>query len=269
MSRIVLMVALVALWAGPAAAGSGKSAGDGCPHRGKALDAELAALPAEPLGEAERAHLLAMFEEEVLARDVYRSFAERWPLRAFERIAAAEQRHVDHLLVLVDRYELERPPVLDEPGAFSAEELARSYRGYLERGERSMNDALRVGAEIEEADMRDITVAIEATDNADLALAYQNLLKGSRNHLRAYDRLLAARDVDYEPLVLPAADYEAIVTAPRERGRLAVNGEAAGGCTRCRHRGEGRAGAGQRHGAGQRGGHGHGHGHGGCRRGGR
>ncbi len=42
-----------------------------------------------------------------------------------------------------------------------------------------------VGAVIEEIDMIDINKALLSIDNQDIVLVYQNLLKGSRNHLRS------------------------------------------------------------------------------------
>jgi hypothetical protein len=47
---------------------------------------------------------------------------------------------------------------------------------------------------------------------------YQNLLKGSRNHLRSFVSNLALQGVTYVPQYMSAADYQAIVGTPVERG---------------------------------------------------
>lgn len=53
-----------------------------------------------------------------------------------------------------------------------------------------MADALRVDALVEEVDIIDLEKYIAQTDNEDLILVYQNLLKGSQNHLRAFSSTL-------------------------------------------------------------------------------
>jgi hypothetical protein len=75
-----------------------------------------------------------------------------------------------------------------------------------------------VGAVIEEIDMIDINKALLSIDNQDIVLVYQNLLKGSRNHLRSFVSNLALHGVIYVPQYMPAADYQAIVSSPVERG---------------------------------------------------
>jgi hypothetical protein len=75
-----------------------------------------------------------------------------------------------------------------------------------------------VGAAIEEIDMVDINKALLSIDNQDIVLVYQNLLKGSRNHLRSFVSNLALQGITYVPQYMPLADYQAIVNAPMERG---------------------------------------------------
>lgn len=43
---------------------------------------------------------------------------------------------------------------------------------------------------VEEVDIIDLEKYIAQTDNEDLILVYQNLLKGSQNHLRAFSSTL-------------------------------------------------------------------------------
>ncbi len=51
-------------------------------------------------------------------------------------------------------------------------------------------DALRVGAAVEEIDILDLEERIAQTDKAEIQLVYENLAKGSRNHLRAFTSTL-------------------------------------------------------------------------------
>jgi hypothetical protein len=53
-------------------------------------------------------------------------------------------------------------------------------------------EALKIGALIEEKDIFDLREELENNvDNKDIAFVYQNLLKGSGNHLRAFTRVLS------------------------------------------------------------------------------
>jgi hypothetical protein len=63
----------------------------------------------------------------------------------------------------------------------------------------------------------DIRQALVGIDNQDIRLVYENLEKGSRNHLRSFVNNLQQRGVTYSPQYLDAAAYTAIVTSPTER----------------------------------------------------
>jgi hypothetical protein len=76
-----------------------------------------------------------------------------------------------------------------------------------------------VGALIEEVDMIDLKRAIEETDNADIRRLYENLMTGSRNHLRAYVGQIEDLGVVYEAQYLSQEEVDAIVDSPVERGR--------------------------------------------------
>ncbi len=81
-----------------------------------------------------------------------------------------------------------------------------------------MPEALQVGALIEEVDIEDLQLAIEETDNADLQNAYDNLMRGSRNHLRAFVAEIERTGVVYEAQHLDQTIVDAILDGPVERG---------------------------------------------------
>ncbi|MFZ5832690.1 MAG: DUF2202 domain-containing protein [Planctomycetota bacterium] len=143
---------------------------------------------AELLGQAEAKHLLRMREEEKLARDVYLALGSQWPVPVFSNIARSETRHMAAVKGLLDRYGLEDPVADDTPGAFTDAELARLYKELLQKGRASAADAFRVGVTIEEMDIADLKEGIAATTHADIRTVYQNLLRASENHLRAFRR---------------------------------------------------------------------------------
>ncbi len=55
-------------------------------------------------------------------------------------------------------------------------------------------------------------------DNQDITYVYENLMKGSRNHSRAFTRTLSRQGVIYTPQVLDAEAYKAIISGEWERG---------------------------------------------------
>ena len=167
-------------------------------------------------GEIETARF--MREEEKLARDVYRAMFLVWGQRIFSNIAQSEQTHMDAMARLLAQYGIPDPVTSDAVGDFQDPGLADWFVTLTDTGTRSLEDALRVGALIEETDIRDIQEAIDATDETAMQAGYQHLLRGSRNHLRAYVGQLERLGVVYEPQVLSLAELSEIVDAPTERG---------------------------------------------------
>ena len=134
----------------------------------------------------ETATLTFMREEEKLARDVYRTLYDQWTNRVFTNISASEQQHMDALADRLSFYRIADPVGDDYTGAFTNTDLAGLYLTLTEQGQVSLLDALMVGALIEELDIQDLQHAIDESTHADLDLVYEELMRGSRNHLRAF-----------------------------------------------------------------------------------
>ena len=185
-----------------------------------ALGLSMAAIPVEALSVVERDSLAFMREEEKLAHDVYAQLDLRWGTntRVFGNIANSETTHTEAVRQLLLRYDLSDPSATSAVGQFQNTTLQGLYTQLTATGAISLIDALKVGAAIEEIDMIDINKALLGIDNQDIVLVYQNLLKGSRNHLRSFVNNLAAQGIIYIPQYMPLADYQAIVYAPMERG---------------------------------------------------
>ena len=183
-----------------------------------ALRTTLGELSTGTLSDAETAGILYMREEEKLAHDVYSLLFEQWNLPIFANIASSEQTHTTAVKMLIDRYELE-DPATDAPGTFSNAEIQALYDALVTEGSTSVRDALVVGAVIEEIDLLDLQNRIAGTDNEDIRLVYENLMKGSRNHLRAFVSTLARQGYDYTPQYLSQEEYETIISSSIERGQ--------------------------------------------------
>lgn len=188
--------------------------------------------PSDPLSEAEADALRFMREEEKLARDVYNHFNETWTDRTFANIARSEQRHMDAVACLLRKYELTDPAADKGPGEFTNPDLQALYDQLTTEGAESLEAALRVGARIEDLDIYDLQRQLEVVDNADIQAVFENLTRGSRNHLRAYTSRLSALGVTYVPAYLGETEYAAILEAPHERGNgpcgACANGNASG-----------------------------------------
>ena len=158
-----------------------------------------------------------MREEEKLARDVYRIMFALHGDPVFSNISTSEQSHMDAMEKLVDRHNIDDPVVSDVTGVFTNPELQSWYDTLIDRGSESLVEACKVGILIEETDMLDIQAAIDNTDESDIENTYENLLKGSRNHLRAYVGKLERLGLVYEPVLLTGEEADAILDSSIER----------------------------------------------------
>lgn len=183
----------------------------------EALEAELADLPTNDLTDEEIDGLKYMREEEKLAHDLYSELGSEFGYRVFENIAASEQTHTDAVALLLEKYNIP-DPVTGEPGSFSNSDLQSLYDSLLETGMQSAEAALKVGAEVEEVDIVDIQERADATDEGAITLVYDNLILGSRNHLRAFVRVLEREGGSYSPRHLSQSEYNEIISSSIEQG---------------------------------------------------
>jgi len=166
-----------------------------------------------PLSDEEMSYLNFVREEEKLARDVYLLMYETWKAEIFARIAVSEQQHMDTMLKMLDKYGLP-DPASSERGVFNDEELQGLYDLLVAKGDDSYIDGLEVGVIIEETDIVDLQEAIAFTDHLDLVTAYEHLIEGSKNHLRAFVDTLEKQGVTYEPQVINRELFDAIMALP-------------------------------------------------------
>jgi hypothetical protein len=188
------------------------------------LRPSLENLPTESLSAEERAGLLYMREEEKLARDVYSTLYDTWELRIFTNITQSEQTHTEAIRDLLVKYQIEDPVIDDTVGVFANPELQTLYNDLVAKGTVSVEEALTVGVLIEELDIRDLQAEIDTSDNEDIDLVYENLLRGSRNHLRSFMSQLTQRGGDYEPQYITATTFDQITQSAKETGSQSQTG---------------------------------------------
>jgi len=172
---------------------------------------------AQELIEIEEEGILFMREEEKLARDVYIQLYQLWGTNTFDNIGSSEQTHMDAMKSLIERYDLTDPANGMAVGEFSNSILQQLHNELIEDGGESEIDALKVGAAIEEIDIIDIEKYINQTSKQDIITVYENLLKGSRNHLRSFVSVMEKRGLTYEPQYLTEEQFDDIVTKTIER----------------------------------------------------
>ena len=177
-----------------------------------------ASTASQALTNAEVEGLKFMREEEKMARDVYRTLGDRWNLRSFSNINQAEQRHMDQVKTLMQSYGIADPVVSDEVGVFTNPQLAAMYTQLVQRGETSLPEALKVGALIEENDIKDLRDRLNATANPQIKATYGYLLQGSYNHLQAFVRQIERQGGSYTPQVLSQQELTEILAQGHRSG---------------------------------------------------
>lgn len=189
LSTLAAMLMLAVISTGAFAAGRGPGRPNPQPIAPSApVTAPATTAATVALSDEEIAGLLFMVEEEKLAHDVYVEMYDLWGIRTFSNIAASESKHMDAVRTLLDRYGIADPTIGNAVGVFENEELQALYNQLIEMGSQSAADAMQAGVLIEETDIADLEQHVAELVHDDIAQVYANLLRGSRNHLRAFSR---------------------------------------------------------------------------------
>ena len=186
-------------------------------NRGACL-ALVNSTPKQALDATEAAGLSYLREEEKLAHDVYAKLQAKWGLRIFGNISQSEERHTGMIKLLLDRYELPDPAANNPIGVFQNEALQILHDDLIKQGESSLKAALKVGATVEDLDIRDLESAAAATDNEDLKLVYGNLQRASENHMQAFIGQLEAAGESYTAQYVSPAALSEILASPKQPG---------------------------------------------------
>lgn len=142
------------------------------------------------LSQEERDGLIHMRIEEKLARDVYIVMGELWNHKVFLNIQLSEQKHMEAVKRLLDKYSVPDPLTTDSVGVFPDPQFQLLYDQFIQQGNQSLQEALLVGKAIEELDIADLEYQLSFVDNPDIIRVYQNLKAASENHLAAFNKCL-------------------------------------------------------------------------------
>lgn len=152
---------------------------------------ELSTSIASALTPQLQADLLFMWEEEKLARDVYLTLYEKWGAKIFINIANnGEQIHIDSVKSMIDKYSVSTAQYgPDTRGVFVNTTLQSLYDTLVAQGNISLTEAYKVGQTIEITDINDLNTRLQASGlPSDIRTVYENLKKGSENHLAAFTK---------------------------------------------------------------------------------
>jgi len=168
------------------------------------------------VSEDEDLGLAYMREEEKLARDVYITLFGMYDNQVFDNISKAEQRHMDQVLTILEKYNLP-DPALPNIGEFENDILQELYNDLIAQGSESETEALLVGATIEDLDIYDLANFTLETADQDIIKLYDALACGSRNHMRAFIFQLDSLEVTYTPQFIAQEELDSIVAGDHER----------------------------------------------------
>ncbi len=191
--------------------------------KGSAADAGLSV----PLTAAEKAGLLYLREEEELARDLYMTIFNNKGLVSFQNISLnSETKHAQAMLGLLNTYGVADPST-GQPDSYTNAGLQTLYNKLLAdaTGATSTSlSALMVGALVEEVDILDINLKKAQVQpvHALIIATYDNLLCGSRNHLRAFVPQIEALTGTAYTVQTPAmaAEVQAILSSAKEQCKM-------------------------------------------------
>lgn len=167
--------------------------------------------------ETELQMLLHMKEEEKLARDVYIALFDKWGYKVFQNISEAEDNHLNAIIFLLKNYGSEYTKI-NEKGIFSDPEFQELYKELVAKGSVSLAEAFKTGALIEEMDIKDLNEYLDKVGNENIRLVFENLNRGSRNHLRAFNNHITRLGLTYTPVYISQDEYDQIISSQNESG---------------------------------------------------
>lgn len=171
--------------------------------------------PSPSVNETEIEMIKFMREEEKLAYDVYQYLYSKYGYNVFYNISKSEKQHMDQVFCLLEYYNI-TDPASSESGVFNNEHLQQLYNDLTTQGDISLIEALKVGATIEDVDIKDLMDQMENTQNPAILGVFESLTCGSRNHMRAFVSNLNRYGETYEPQFISQELFDQIISSDKE-----------------------------------------------------
>lgn len=162
------------------------------------------------------ADLIRLYEEEILAHDLYVALARKHPdVMPLQNIPQSERMHRAALgeVLKSEGIALPTPP---KGRRFVSDGLDDIFAKWRAEGKESAAAACRVGVRLEDHDIADLRKArIDFPNHKEV---FAQLEAASNNHLRAFHRNLTSRGGKYTPEALPAQDFKKILNGENDCG---------------------------------------------------
>lgn len=205
-----------------------------------ALLGTIMVAPAAPkkstLSKADRAELIKLYEEEILAHDLYVALGKIHPeIRPFQNIPHSEIMHRDALAAVMKEHNV-KVPKTPKGQRFASDGLDAIFDELLAAGRQSPQAACKIGVGFEELDIAELRAAQKHIPSAKDTLVQLEWASG--NHLRAFHRNLTARGGSYKATHLKKKDLKSILAGEGPEGAAGCGGggapeDAKGGCEAC------------------------------------
>jgi len=169
------------------------------------------------LNELEIDDIKKISDDEMLAYKTYKYICDKYDINIFNNIAQSELTHYNAVSSIITKSNLTDEKYNE---MFYLEESQSLYDELTKKADMSVTDALKVALEIEELDIKDTETVKGNSSNPELLSLYNNLQKGSRNHLRSFNKVLSRYGESYTPKHLSQDEFDAIIIAPMELKKL-------------------------------------------------
>lgn len=153
------------------------------PLNSETLNKSTITLAPGELSAEEEASLIFMRQEEKLLRDVYTVFSQTWEIKIFDQFKQAEQRHMDAIERLLNKYSITDPVTSDEIGVFDDPQFQQKFNDYTAQGIISISEAMSAAQTMEQEAIEVIINYLLYVDNSDIFKVYTNLKTASEVHL--------------------------------------------------------------------------------------
>jgi len=141
---------------------------------------------------SEKQALNFMYQEEKLAKDVYYQLGQMYPNVRVFNIYRSEVMHENSVANAMRHYGLPLPVRGDRVGVFTNPKLQKLYNALIQKGQKSLKDALEVGIMVEVTDVDDLDRYLSQASSDDIIALFKYLRAGSYNHYNAFNRTLMA-----------------------------------------------------------------------------
>lgn len=172
----------------------------------------------DPLTADEITFLYAIREDEKLEHDLYNLAFTKYPdLTQLNRFVSAATSHLEASERILTYYEVSFPS-LSEEGVF-ADETRQAIYNEKAQVMTSISEVYQTLSLLEEENIQAYEAVLDDIENVNIKMLVENLLRASKNHLRALNKMIIAIGETYTPTIISVEDYEEIINTSFQRGK--------------------------------------------------